>query len=86
MIEQVARLVDMHLVNDISIGVFRINGTYLRNMQERNPSSGLLAYPFVVKNGSACYADADRSELQALIVECLRQHISEDKIQLVPHQ
>ncbi len=85
MIEQVTSMVDLNAVSDISIGVFRINSTYLRNMQERNPSSRLLAHAFVVENGSASYSDADRSALQAFIIEHLRRHVPEDKIRPVPH-
>ncbi len=84
MIEQVTTLVDMSAVSDISIGVFRINGTYLRNMQERNLSSRLLTHPFVVENGSACYAESDRRELQAFVVDRLRRYVPQDKICPVP--
>jgi spore photoproduct lyase len=86
MIDHVATLVDMTAVCDISVGVFRINGTYLRNMQERNPSSKLLAHSYTVENGSASYSESDRSELQAFVVNHLRRYVSEDKICPVPWQ
>jgi spore photoproduct lyase len=63
MLPQIAALVDLDAVCDISIGVFRINGTYLRNMQEKNPSSALLAHPLSVENGSASYSQTSGTSI-----------------------
>lgn len=86
MLTTVAALVDLSALCDISVGIFRINGTYLRNMQEKNPSSSLLAHRYIVENGGASYSLAERQELQSFFIEHLRRYVSEDKICPVPWQ
>lgn len=71
---------------DVSVGVFRINSGYLRNMQERRPSSKLVTYPYTVENGAASYKADERSELLDFVSSNVRQFVTEEKICPVPWQ
>ncbi len=69
---------------DVSIGVFRISSGYLRAMQEANPTSALVHYPYDVRNQSASYTSEQHSEMISSIANELKHHISEEKICPVP--
>ena len=86
MIEQTFSTIDAEKLCDISVGIFRINGSYLRDMQERNPRSKLVTYPYAVECGSASYAQSERREMVEFVSESLRRHVSEEKICPVPWQ
>lgn len=73
-------------VCDVSVGVFRINGSYLRDMQERSPASKLVTYPYTVENGSASYTASEREEMVLFIADKLKAFVSEEKICPVPWQ
>jgi spore photoproduct lyase len=80
----------LHLSNDaiedISIGVFRIPSGYLRAMQENNPTSAIVHYPYTVRNKSASYTPEQHQEMTATIAEQLRPHVPQEKICPVPWQ
>jgi hypothetical protein len=84
MIEKVASLIDLDAICDVSVGTFRINGTYLRSMQERNPASKLLSHPYTVENGSASYSAEESEELTAFVIEQLHRFVPQEKICPVP--
>ncbi len=71
---------------DVSVGVFRINSGYLRNMQERRPTSKLVTYPYTVENGAASYKPDERAELLDFVSNNVRQFVPEEKICPVPWQ
>lgn len=86
MIETVFDSLDGDSLLDISIGVFRINSSYLRTMQSRNRASALVQFPYTVVNGSASYTDNDRETLCSFVMEKLKNYISPEKICPVPWQ
>jgi len=71
---------------DVSIGVFRINGTYLRDMQDQNPASKLVSYPYTIENGSASYPASERAEMIDFVSQKLAGFVSQEKICPVPWQ
>lgn len=73
-------------VLDVSVGVFRINSGYLRQMQDRRPTSKLVTYPYTVENGAASYTPDERAELVDFVSHNVRQFVSEEKICPVPWQ
>jgi hypothetical protein len=73
-------------IMDVSIGVFRINSGYLRQMQERRPTSKIITYPYTVEKGAASYAPEERAELLDFVCNNVRQFIPEEKICPVPWQ
>jgi spore photoproduct lyase len=86
LIEQIRATVDIAKVMDISVGVFRINSSYLREMQERLPHSRIVTYPYAVENGAASYAPHEREELINTVVHQLETFVPKEKICLVPWQ
>jgi spore photoproduct lyase len=86
LVKQIAESINLSALVDISVGVFRINGSYLREMQQRAPHSRLVTYPYTVTNGAASYATTEREEMLSVITSYLKPLISEEKICLVPWQ
>jgi spore photoproduct lyase len=73
-------------IHDFSIGVFRIPSGYLRAMQDNNPSSKLVHYPYTVKDSSASYAPQEHQEIVTFISQQLAPHVPQEKICPVPWQ
>jgi spore photoproduct lyase len=73
-------------IEDLSIGVFRMPSGYLRTMQENNPTSALVHYPYTVRNKSASYTPEQHQEMITTISEQLRPHLPQEKICPVPWQ
>lgn len=86
LINHMAQTLDLAALVDISVGVFRINGSYLREMQQRTPHSRLVTYPYTVENGAASYAQDERVEMLTLITDHLKNYVPEEKICPVPWQ
>jgi spore photoproduct lyase len=86
LIKQMAQTLNLAALVDISVGVFRINGSYLREMQQRAPHSRLVTYPYTVENGAASYAPHERAEMLSLITDHLKNYVPEEKICPVPWQ
>lgn len=73
-------------INDVSIGVFRIPSGYLRAMQDNNPTSPVVHYPYTVRNQSASYTPEQHHEMIEAITTKLQQHLPQEKICPVPWQ
>jgi len=73
-------------IDDVSIGIFRMPSGYLRAMQDNNPTSALVHYPYTVSNKSASYTPEQQQELITTISEQLRPYLPEEKICPVPWQ
>ncbi len=71
-------------IQDVSIGVFRIPSGYLRAMQESNPSSKIVHYPYSVSNSSASYTAEEHQEMVSFITQQLSPHLPQEKICPVP--
>lgn len=76
--------IDPSAVQDVSIGVFRIPAGYLRVMQESNPGSRLLHYPYTIRNGSASHSSEQHTQMLNQISQQLTQYIPQEKICPVP--
>jgi spore photoproduct lyase len=73
-------------IDDVSVGVFRIPSGYLRAMQENNPTSAIVHYPYTVRNQSASYTPEQHREMIETITTELQQHLPQEKICPVPWQ
>jgi spore photoproduct lyase len=78
--------IDARAVYDASLGVFRIPSGYLRAMQESNPTSTLVHYPYTVRNSSASYTPNEHQEMIDLVAANLSHHLPQEKICPVPWQ
>jgi spore photoproduct lyase len=86
LLDEVARSIPPEKLLDVSVGVFRINSSYLRSMQDQNPGSTLVQYPYVAQIGSATYDAESRTELEQFVIERLKTFVPEEKICPVPWQ
>ena len=73
-------------IDDVSVGVFRIPSGYLRAMQDKNPTSAIVHYPYTVRNQSASYTPEEHQEMISAITQELKNHLPQEKICPVPWQ
>lgn len=86
LVEETFAVVDPSKVLDVSLGVFRINSGYLREMQDRRPNSKLVMYPYSVERGSASYAPNERAEMIDVVANQVRRFVPDHKVCVVPWQ
>jgi spore photoproduct lyase len=86
LIMQTMQQLSPEAVHDFSIGVFRIPSGYLRAMQDSNPSSKLVHYPYTVRNSSASYTPEEHQEIVGFISQQLAPYVPQEKICPVPWQ
>ncbi len=78
--DHVFRSINPLQVHDTSVGVFRMNQEYLKNMQRDRQDSPLLHHPFEVKGSLATYAEHE--EMERVIVRQLEKYVPREKIHL----
>lgn len=86
LVRQIFSTLTPESIDDVSIGVFRIPSGYLRAMQDNNPTSALVHYPYTVRNQSASYTPLEHQEMIAAISSELQLYIPQEKICPVPWQ
>ena len=79
LIDKLFESVTDQMLYDVSLGEFRVPCDYLKRMRKRRPDSKLLAYQFEIEDGSFC-CGKDGAELADYVEECLRRHLSPEKI------
>lgn len=79
LIDKLFESVTDQMLYDVSLGEFRVPCDYLKRMRKRRPDSKLLAYQFEIEDGSFC-CGKNGTELADYVEECLRKHLSPEKI------
>ena len=79
LIDKLFESVTDQMFYDVSLGEFRVPCDYLKRMRKRRPGSKLLAYQFEIEDGSFC-CGKNGTELADYVEECLRKHLSPEKI------
>ncbi len=79
-IDELAGHLNLANIQDFSLGVFRINKDYLKNMKRRAAPSELLHYPYENNNGLSSYPKPQRDDMTALVRECLLRHVGAERI------
>lgn len=79
LIDKLFESVTDQMLYDVSLGEFRVPCDYLKRMRKRRPGSKLLAYQFEIEDGSFC-CGKNGTELADYVEECLRKHLSPEKI------
>lgn len=79
-IDEVFNKIPYELIQDVSIGVFRVSKDYLKRMKKNSPLSLLLSYPFECKNGVCSYPDSCSDEMTGFVHDSVCSYISEEKI------
>lgn len=70
-IDHIFTVVSAEKILDISLGVFRISGDYLKNMRKHRPDSAIIQYPYCTEN-NVCYYGREES---LSILNCLKEHV-----------
>lgn len=80
LVDQIARSVDMSLVFQFSLGVFRMNNGYLKKIRRRGRTSSVLYDDFVVEKGASSYSAEVGQRLVAVVKESLAPLVDSDRI------
>jgi spore photoproduct lyase len=72
LVDEIARSVDVSLVYQFSLGVFRMNSGYLKKIRRRGRQSAVLYDDFVVDNGASSYG----AEVSHRLVERVRESLT----------
>lgn len=79
-IDDVFNTIPAYKIYDVSIGVFRISKTYLKNMKKQDKNSYILAYPFECKDGVCSYRESERSKLVGYVYNLCKKYVKKNKI------
>lgn len=81
MIEQVFSVLSPEEIADISLGVFRLSASYLKQLRRAKPSCALSFYPYELTDGVCHYRQERCNFLLATVKEALHRHgIADEKI------
>lgn len=80
MLEQLSGQIPMEKLYDVSIGSFRISQDYLKKLRKAMRNSAVVQYPFENRDGVYQYPPGLAQEMEGLVLDYLRQYLSEDKI------
>ena len=69
-------------LHDVSVGVFRMNAGYLKNIRKFRTDSSLLHYPFTNEENLASYPAEEREKLRDFVCSRLEKLIPAEKIHL----
>lgn len=79
-VENTFKVIPCQNVRDISVGTFRVSKEYFKNMKKSNPTSRILAYPFVNEQGVFTYSKEHTDEMMNFMSSILSQIVEKDKI------
>lgn len=72
LVSEIVRAIDLSRVQDISLGVFRMNKEYLKNVKRRAERTDLLYYPYEISADLVSYPQHEKDEM----IETLRSLLS----------
>ncbi len=79
-IENLFKEIGNHEIEDIALGVFRINSDFLKKMKKREIRSDILYYPYNVEDGVATYREERRMEMLEFVSKKLEKYVKREKI------
>lgn len=80
MIDTVFKKVQGDLIQDVSIGVFRVSQDYMKKMRKQAGDSAIIQFPFENDNGVYHYNKELSREMISFAYECISREVPEDKI------
>lgn len=80
MVDQTMTYIEVSKIEDISIGTFRMNKDYLRNIRKQRTDSEIIHFPFDQSDGMAMYPNDIQSKMTQFVANEVRQHFTSDKI------
>ena len=79
-VDQVFKELAADKVREVSIGVFRMNSGYLKNIQNSRSDSPILFHPFEKKENTVTYSEAEQQELKDFVLKKVENHVSKERI------
>lgn len=76
----VSSALDLAQARDVSIGVFRMNKDYLKNMRHRAAPTDLLYYPYTTTGNIVTYAQPEHEALTGHVRDLFSRHIPPERI------
>lgn len=67
-------------IEDIALGLFRINSDFLKKMKKRGIQSDILYYPYSVESGVATYLTEQKVKMLDFVSKRLEAYIKKEKI------
>lgn len=83
MLESLQQEIDIDKIDTISLGVFRMNKLFLKNMQRRREDTPVLFYPYELNDDIYTYSKREKDELQNYLVEELLKMNTNFKIETI---
>ena len=80
LIDEVLWVIPGKRIFDFSIGVFRMNSSYLDRIREDRSDSSVLYYPFTKHNQITTYSETETLEIASFLEFCIRKHHANAKI------
>ncbi|HNF15798.1 MAG TPA: hypothetical protein PK453_19205, partial [Leptospiraceae bacterium] len=80
LIDTVMEVPELRNVNDITVGVFRINAKYLKNIKKMRTDSELIYYPFKRNGDIASYKKEYEQEMLDFFISHLEKYYRSEKI------
>ncbi|TGN06920.1 spore photoproduct lyase family protein [Leptospira ilyithenensis] len=82
LIQKFKKTLNSEKIMDFSIGSFRMNADFLKNMQDLRQDTAVLFYPFQKKDGVVSYSASENEEMIHSIRSLLSDWIEDSKIKL----
>jgi spore photoproduct lyase len=72
-LDNLSQQLELHKIYKFSIGTFRINDVYFKNIKKHYPNSGLYHYNYIKENNSITYYKTDREKLLNTITDFFKK-------------
>ncbi|MCC5807608.1 MAG: hypothetical protein JJU00_14890 [Opitutales bacterium] len=83
LVDEIAEALDAGKLEDVSLGVFRINRDYLKHMKRRAAPTDVLYHPYEKRSALATYTAEEHKSMTSLLRSCFARHIPADRIHIV---
>ena len=80
MLYQVAEMMDMERLVDVSVGTFRVSQEYLKKMRKGEPDSAVVQFPYQNDGGVCHYPTALMEEMEGYLVRILENWLPAERI------
>ncbi len=83
MLNKISLKIDLTKIDKFSIGTFRVNHNYYKNMLKNNPHSKILNFPFIIKDNMVLYDIKKEENLINLVYQfLLSKSVNKEKIHI----
>ncbi len=83
LIEKINFDVGFEKLDSISLGVFRMNKVFLKNMQRNREDSSVLYYPYKLNNGNYSYSEDEKNDLINYVLNEIKKYNKKIPIEII---